>query len=98
MTADDERKAATKARDVLGTLTPTTVRTDALVHSLRMAASAATDASKQNLSSEAALNNIRGEAATALSGAAVLLHVKALTLATIDRAGRAVAAWLSALR
>jgi hypothetical protein len=98
MTADDERNAAIKARDILATLSPTTERTDPLVHSLRMVAVAAvvaTDASKQ---SEAALNNIRREAATALNGAAALLHVKALTLATIDSAGSAVAAWLSALQ
>jgi hypothetical protein len=94
---DDERETAAKAPAILNSLTPTTTRTDALVHSLRMAASAATNASKHKLSSDAALNNVRSEAATSLNGLAGLLHRNALAQEMIDCAISAVAAWLSAL-
>jgi len=94
---DDERNAAAKAQAILNSLTPTTARTDALVHSLRMSASAAMNASKHKPSSDAALNNVRSEAATSLNGAAGLLHTKALTQEMIDRTRSAVATWLSTL-
>jgi hypothetical protein len=97
MTIEDERKTAGNAKAVLSTLTPATPRTDALVHSLRTAASAATNASNKTLSSASALNNARGEAATALNGAAGLLHRGELTEEMIARARAAVAAWLLAL-
>jgi|SRR5665213_142125 len=97
MTIDDERKAAGNAQAILSTLTPATPRTDALVHSLRVAASAATNAGNQNLSSDSALNNARGEAATVLNGVAGLLHRGELTREMIYRARSAVAAWLLAL-
>ena len=71
--SDEERKAAEKAQAVIRSLTPTTQRTDAIIFGLRYAASLATDANTKTVSSEAALRNIRGEAATALNGVCGLL-------------------------
>ena len=96
MTRADERKAAEEVEAVVSSLARTTPRTDALVMRLRNAANAATRAIK-NLSSESALDAARGEAATALNGAAGLLHKQTLTQEMIDRAKSAVATWLREL-
>jgi hypothetical protein len=92
----DERKSAEIARGIVSSLTPSTLRTDAMVVALRLAASTASGAIK-NLSSQTALDEARGEAATALNGAAGLLHRRALMQEMIDRARTAVEAWLSGL-
>ncbi len=96
--AAEERKAAEKALAVIRSLTPTTQRMDAIIFPLRYAASLATDARRQSFSGEATLNNIRGEAATALNGVCGAMDRKGLTRDLIDRARNAVAAWLSAIK
>jgi hypothetical protein len=96
---NEERSAAEKARSVLHTLTPATPRTDEIVHRLRHAAGLADSASNRGFSSETALNDIRGEAGTALKGVVGSLDTgqRPLTEAMIDRATTAVAKWLAAL-
>ena len=46
MNRNEERSAAEKAREVLRTITPSTPRTDEIVHRLRLAAGLANAASK----------------------------------------------------
>ena len=84
---------------VLRTLTPSTPRTDEIVHRLRHAAGLADAASNQGFSSERALNDIRGEASTALKGVVGSLDTgqHPLTKAMIDRAKAAVANRLATL-
>jgi hypothetical protein len=96
---NEERSAAEKARIFLDILTPSTARTDEIVHRLRHAAGLADSASNQGFSSERVLNDIRGEASTALKGVVGSLDTAQdlLTEAMIDRARTAVAKWLAAL-
>jgi hypothetical protein len=96
---NEERSAAEKAQVVLRTLTPSTPRTDEIVHRLRHAAGLADAASNQGFSSERALNDIRGEASTALKGVVGSLDTgqHPLTKAMIDRAKAAVANRLATL-
>jgi hypothetical protein len=96
---NEERSAAEKARIFLDILTPSTARTDEIVHRLRHAAGLADSASNQGFSSERVLNDIRGEASTALKGVVGSLDTARdlLTEAMIDRARTAVAKWLAAL-
>ena len=95
---NEERSAAEKARIFL-ILTPSMGRTDEIVHRLRHAAGLADSASNQGFSSERVLNDIRGEASTALKGVVGSLDTAPdlLTEAMIDRARTAVAKWLAAL-
>jgi hypothetical protein len=95
MSTDDERKALEKAQAVLSTLAPTTARTDAITSPLQEASRLVSVASAQGFSSDAALNNLRGEASIALSGVAGSLGGPNLTQDLIDRAKRAVAALLA---
>jgi hypothetical protein len=96
MDYSEERTAAKRAEIVLNSLVPTTPRTDANTFAVRYAAATARDAIK-NMSSEAALDAARGEASTALNGVCGLMDRQALTRDIIDRARRAVAAWLGEL-
>lgn len=95
----EERSAAKNKQVILRTLTPSTRRTDEIVHRLRHAAGRADAAIMQGLSSDKALNDIRGEASTALKGVVGSLDAgrHPLTEAMIDRAKTAVANWLAAL-
>jgi hypothetical protein len=91
---EDERKIAKDAEAVVRSLTPSTPRTRAQIDTLRKAAHFATTAILQNnFSSQKALNNTRGETATALRG---LLANGSLTQESISRARNAVEAWLNA--
>jgi hypothetical protein len=96
---NEERNAAEKARIFLHVLTPSMARTDEIVHRLRHAAGLADSASNQGFSSQRVLNDIRGEAGTALKGVVASLDTgqHPLTEAMIDRARTAVAKWLAAL-
>jgi hypothetical protein len=95
MNIDDERSAGLKAQEVLSTLT-TTPRTEKILNALRHAARFAADSSR-GFSSQAALDNIRGQAAAALNGVAGSLDKGQLSQAMIDGAKTAVDAWLAAL-
>ena len=95
MIADDERKATAKAQTILGTLTPTTARTDEISFALRYASRLA--ASAQGFSSDAALNNLRSEAVIALNTVAGSLDTRTLTQDMVDHAKRTVASLLSGL-
>jgi hypothetical protein len=95
MSTDDERKAAKKAQEVVGSLTPSTPRTDKTIILLGHAAGIATEGS-MNVSSEATLNYVR--AATALRAVCNGLEDRRLTHEMIDRAKQAVDAWVSELQ
>jgi hypothetical protein len=99
MNRNEERSAAENAREVLRTITPSTPRTDEIVHRLRHAAGLANAAGLQGFSSEKAVNDIRAEASIALRGVVGSLDAEQhpLTGAMIDRAKTAVADWLTAL-
>jgi hypothetical protein len=98
MSTNDERKVLQKAQATLSTLAPGAARTDAIAFALQYAARLTTAASAQGFSSDAALNDMRGEAAIALNGVAGSLGGANLTQDLIDRATRAVAALLAALK
>jgi len=74
--SDEERKAAEKAQAVIRSLTPTTQRTDAIIFSLRYAASLATDANTKTVSSEVALRNIRIRRDSEAAEQAIEEHVR----------------------
>jgi hypothetical protein len=95
---DDERKALQKAQATLSTLAPGAARTDAIAFALQYAARVTTSASAQGFSSDAPLNNMRGEAAIALNGMAGSLGGPNLTQDLIDRAKQAVADLLVAMK
>jgi hypothetical protein len=76
---NEERSAAEKARIFL-ILTPSTARTDEIVHRLRHAAGIVDSASNQGFSSERVLNDIRREASTALKGVVASLELPASPL------------------
>jgi hypothetical protein len=95
MSADDERKAAEKAQEVLSSLTPSTTRTDKVIFALSHAAGIATEGSI-GLSGETAMNYVR--AATALRAVCFQLEKQYLTQEMIDRARQAVEAWVSELQ
>ena len=96
---NEERSAGEKAREVLRTLTPSTPRTDEIVHRLRHATGLAGASSQQGFSSEKAVNDIRAEASIALKGVVGSLDAEQhpLTETMVDRAKTAVANWLVAL-
>ena len=95
MSADDERKAVTKARATLSALTPSTARTDEIAFNLRYASRLVTAASAQGFSSDAALNNLRGDASIAFNAVAGSLDTRTLIQDKIDKARGAVAALLA---
>jgi hypothetical protein len=95
---DEERSAANKAKGVISVPTPSTPPTgsELAIVVLRSACRIATNAIR-NLSSQQSLDNIRGEVGTALLGLSHALENESLTQETIDKAKRAVEAWLSGL-
>jgi hypothetical protein len=95
--ANDERKAVEQAKATLSTLTPTTPRDDAIKAALRHAALLMSDAAAKGMSSEADLNNLRGDAGIALNAVARSFDTGTLTQARIDKARQAVAAVLDQL-
>jgi hypothetical protein len=97
MSEDDERKAIVKAQGILSTLTPSTPRNDGITHALRDASRLATAAIAKGFSSDAALNNTRGDASIALSAVAGSSDARTLTQDMIATARRAVAALLTGL-
>jgi hypothetical protein len=94
MTSDVERKASSKARDILGSLTISTSPTDEIMIALQEAASLATEGSV-NVSSEAVVNYTR--AATALRAVCLQLDQRSLTEEMLGRAKQAVEGWVSEL-
>ncbi len=95
---DDERKAAEKAEVFLSTLTPSTAHTAEIVDALRAAVVVANAATVKGFSNEAALNILRGDAATRLNAVVgSLARRRVMSQDLIDRAELAVAAWLQAL-
>jgi hypothetical protein len=95
--ANDERKAVEQARETLSTLTPTTARTDAIVQDLRYASGLMARAASKGSSSEMALNDLRGDASTALNAVTSALDRRTLTKEVIDKARQAIALVLDQL-
>ena len=95
MTSNVERKASTKAKDILGSLTVSTSPTDEIMLALQEAASRATEGSV-NVSSKAMANYTR--AATALRAVCLQLDQRSLTQEMLDRAKQAVEVWVSELQ
>jgi hypothetical protein len=95
---DEELRAANKAKAVISVLMPSTppAGSDVAIVVLRSAFRTATNAIR-NLSSLQSLDNVRGEVGTALLGLSHALENESLTQETIDRAKRAVEAWLNGL-
>ena len=95
MTSNVERNASSKAKDILGSLTVSTFPTDEIMLALQEAASRVTEGSV-NVSSEAMVNYTR--AATALRAVCLQLDKRSLTEEMLDRAKKAVEAWVSELQ
>ena len=94
---DDERNAAEGAREVLRSLVPSAPHTQMQIETLRKAATVATKA-QSTFSTQTALNELRGEAATALNGVSGALATgRPLTHEMISRARNTVEAWLKGL-
>ena len=93
MTCNVERNASSKAKDILGSLTVSTSPTDEIMLALQEAASRVTEGSV-NVSSEAMVNDTR--AATALRAVCLQLDKRSLTEEMLDRAKKAVEAWVNA--
>jgi hypothetical protein len=94
---DDERKAAEDAQAVLRSLVPSSPHTQVQIDALRKAAAIATKA-VNTFESHKALNDKRGEAATALNGVSgSLVSGRPLTHEMITRARNGVDAWLRGL-
>ena len=93
---DDERKAAEEAKAVLRSLVPSSPRSEAKLSIVRNAANVATNAI-QKFSGEKDLNVARFDALMALEGVCGLLGKRFLVQGVIDRAQRAVEAWVNAL-
>lgn len=92
---DDERKAVAKARDALSGLAPTTPHNEEIAFALRYASRLVTAGMAPGFSSDAALNDLRSDAATALSAVAGSLDARTLTRDVIYNARRAVAGLLA---
>jgi len=75
----EERKAAEKAKAILGTLTPSSVRTDRTIFVLRHAANLAKTGALKRLESRHDLDGARIEVATALNEVCRLLDRGACT-------------------
>ena len=93
----DERKAAENAKAIVGTLTPSTARSDRIIYVLRNAANLAKTATLARLESRHELDGVRMKAATALNAVCGLLERGRLTQDAIDHATNAIVAWLEAL-
>ena len=93
----EERKAAENAKAVLGTLTPSSARTDRTIFVLRYAANIAKTGTLARLESRHALDGVRIEAATALNEVCRWLDRGHLPQDVIDQATNAIVAWLEAL-
>ncbi len=91
---NDERKAVERAQAALSTLTPATALNGALANDLRQATQLMGKAAEKSFSSQAALNNLRGEASLALNE---VLGTPMRTQELIERARRALAAVLDQL-
>jgi tetrahydromethanopterin S-methyltransferase subunit F len=94
---NDERKAVEQARETLSALTPTTARTDAIVQDLRYASGLMARAASKGFSSEMTLNNLRGDASTALNAVTGAFDRRTITKEVIDRARQAIALVLDQL-
>ena len=94
---EDERQAAEEAKAVVSSLAPSTSPTEAQRRTLRKAATIATRAAQNNFSSQRALNDARGEVATALFEVSGLSVNERLTHETITRAKEAIEVWLNGL-
>ena len=90
----EERKAAENAKAILGTLTPSSVRTDRTIFVLRHAANLARTCSLKRLESR---HDLDGEVATALNEVCRLLDRGHVPQDATDQATNAVVAWLEAL-
>ena len=93
----EERKAAENAKAILGTLTPSSARTDRTIFVLRHAANLAKTGTLARLESRHALDGARIEAADALNEVCRLLDRGPVPQAAIDRATNVIVAWLEAL-
>ena len=93
----EERKAAENAKAILGTLAPSSARTDRTIFVLRYAANLAKTRTLARLESRHALDSARIEAATALNGVCWLLDRGHPPQDAIDQATNAIVAWLEAL-
>jgi hypothetical protein len=90
MSAEDEQLAVAKAHAILNTLSPDAERNDTIAAALRDATRHITTAMARAFSSEAVLNDLRGDAANALSAVSGSLDARTLRQETIDIAKRAV--------
>src|SRR5215831_4361018 len=93
----EERKAAENAKAILGTLTPSSARTDRTIFVLRHAANLAKTGTLARLESRHALDGARIEAAAVLNEVCRLLNRGHLPQDAIDKATNAIAVWLEAL-
>ncbi len=93
MNYNEERRGARNAQAVITSFSLETGRTDTDVFAVRYAAATARDAIT-NKPHEAALNDARVEASSVLGGLEGLMDVNAVTPDVIERARKAVAAWL----
>jgi hypothetical protein len=90
-------KAAENAKAILGTLTPSSVRTDRTIFVLRHAANLAKTGALKRLEGRHDLDGARIEVATALNEVCRLLDRGRVPRDAIDQATNAVVAWLEAL-
>jgi hypothetical protein len=93
MSPDDERQDVEKARAILIKLTPATGDSGLIKSALRYVSRLLADATAQG-SSDATLNNLRGEVSIALNHLIGSLESHMLTQDIIDKATRAVDALL----
>ena len=93
----EERKAAENAKTILGTLTPSSARTDRTIFVLRYAANLAKTGTLARLESRHTLDDVRIEAATALNDVCRLLDRGHPPQDVVDQAMKAIVAWLEAL-
>jgi hypothetical protein len=91
-----ERKAAENAKALLGTLTPSSTRTDRTIFVLRYAANLAKKGTLARLERRHTLDHIRIKAATGLNEVCRLLDRGHLPQDAIEQATDAVIAWLAA--
>ena len=94
MSPDDERQDVEKARAILIKLTPTTGDSGLIKSALRYVSRLLADASAQGSSSDATLNNLRGNVSIALNHVVGSLESGTLQQNIIDKATNAVDALL----
>ena len=93
----EERKAAENAKAILGTLTPSSARTDRTIFVIRYAANLAKTGTLTRLESRQALDSARTQAAAALNEVCQLVDRARVTQDAVDQAMNAITAWLGAL-